>query len=281
MESPLLRIEGISYLDEDAIKAIHTLTGVDGEIARKVAEIARYSDKFITGLRVSTRMDTPEQRQRILCFVLLLRLLELVECILVMASVGARQEMKILLRVFLDAYFLLGNACSDAAFVATYVRTDIRDQLKWLNVAARHEHEVFQPLRKFGTAEVRAKLAERIEREQMPKLTAEQIAIKAGCGLIYDVLYRLTSSSVHTTPRCFLEYLRVDDNNNIVAVRRGGDGGDIDHSVFDPGYFLIKAMQETCKIFGQSDSELVRLAAELDVVGKKSAPEALTILRSE
>jgi hypothetical protein len=46
-------------------------------------------------------------------------LIEVAESIVILSAYGVRQDLESLFRVFLDAYFLIGNVCSDPEFVAT------------------------------------------------------------------------------------------------------------------------------------------------------------------
>lgn len=114
---------------------------------------------------------------------------------------GMSNEANTLFRVFLDAYFILANVCSDASFVANYFKSDEATRLKLLNSAKRHDSELFRRINEYGTEALMAALKKRIAKEKIKESKSYAYAENIGCSEIYDSMYRLTSVSLHTAPR--------------------------------------------------------------------------------
>src|SRR5205823_1762178 len=129
---------------------------------------------------------TPQEKQRVIAVALFVRLVECFESMLLLASHGVREELRSLFRVFLDAYFVLANVCSEAAFVSKYLESEEAERLKLLNAAARHDHPLFNAVNEFATPEIRAALKEKIENEGIQAFNSFANAERVGCSTIYD-----------------------------------------------------------------------------------------------
>lgn len=193
---------------------------------------------------------TPEEKQQTIAFVVFIRLLELVEALVILASHGVKEELKSLFRIFLDAYFVLANCCTDPNFIPTYFKTDEPARLKLLNVAGKYDSELFRLINEYVTAEVKNELDTRIKQEKIEAFNSFQFAKNVGCEDIYDSIYRVTSSAVHTTPRSLEDYVDVDEEGNITVINHGPDAQITDRVVYDILSFFIKSLRGMCELFG-------------------------------
>jgi hypothetical protein len=193
---------------------------------------------------------------------MLVRLLEIAESTFILAAHGVRQELHTLFRVFLDAYFLIANVCSDPEFVPVYFRTDEKTRLTLLNAAAKYDNALFKLLNDYATAEVKDELEQKIQRERIDAFKSFAFAKRAGCEQLYDSMYRLCSASVHSTPRCLAEYADVDAEGNIQVIIHSGDIETIHRVIYDTQCFLVKALRGVCELFELAD---VATLDELDV----------------
>ena len=107
-------------------------------LERTISEV--YS---LVSLQEVREQDTEEERQKIIALVLAIRVIEISEAALLIMKSGMSNEANTLFRVFLDAYFVIGNVFSDVSFVSTYFKSDEAARLKLLNAAKKHDSELF------------------------------------------------------------------------------------------------------------------------------------------
>lgn len=176
---------------------------------------------------------------------------------IILASHGVRQELQTLFRVFLDAYFLLANVCSDPGFLAVYFRTDEPERLKLLNAAAQQEHELFAAINEYNTEAVRTSLGQRIREEAIQTFNSYAYAKNVGCEHVYDSMYRLSSPSVHSGPRCLANYIQTDEEGNVMKVLHRGDIETVHRALYDTEWFMLKALSGVCELFAVSGLERI------------------------
>tara|TARA_R110001599_G_scaffold87470_1_gene233321 strand:- start:1725 stop:2354 length:630 start_codon:yes stop_codon:yes gene_type:complete len=145
--------------------------------------------------------ETKEEKQKAIALLLAARLLEVTEAAYIAMQHGMSTEANSLFRVFLDAYFVLGNVCTDPDFVATYFQSDEANRLKLINSARKHTDELFQQVNDDISEEHQTDLKARVESEKIQVFNTYENAAKIGCEKIYDSMYRIASAAIHTTPR--------------------------------------------------------------------------------
>lgn len=204
---------------------------------------------------------------------MLVRLVEIAESIFILAAYGVRQDLRSLFRVFLDAYFLIANICSDAAFVPVYFGTDVHARLKLMRGAAKRDDELFKELNEYATADLQSELDRKIKQERVEAFNSFAFAEKVGCGNIYDSMYRICSASVHTTPRCLEEYVETDANDNIVVIIHTGDNESTHRALSDTQHLLVKALRGVCEVFAlKEDAALAALDARNEAATDDQRP---------
>lgn len=203
--------------------------------------------------------------QQIVSLVLITRLLEVSEASLVIQKYGMSNEANSLFRVFLDAYFIFANVCSDAKFVSNYFKTDEIARLKLLNSVAQHDTELFARVNEYATEALKSDLKERIAVESINAFSSYEFAKNVGCAEIYDSIFRVTSSSIHTTPRSLALYIEEGNNGEIVQIKDHPKNTNIVERCYDVSFFLTKCLGGLKDIFPefvQVDTE--QLVAELN-----------------
>jgi hypothetical protein len=145
------------------------------------------------------------------------------------------------------------------------MRTDLPNRLKLLNAAATHDHEIFQSLKKELPDEARSTLGNEIQEQNIAEFNSYAYAEKIGCRAIYDSMYRLTSASVHTTPRCLEKYVESDAEGNILKIVHRSDVETTHRVLFDTAWFLLTSLEASCEVFSVSETD--RLAALKEQLG--------------
>jgi|GEM_PF-2547123 len=246
---------------------------LDSEMVGVTLDTLNFSVEFSKRLRVRRTLLSAATKQKITAVVLLLRLIDLTESILVLATGRPQQELKSLFRIFLEAYFIFGNVCLDADFVPIYFQTDEVNRLRLLNAGERHSHELFENLNRYAKQGARAQLRERVKREGFKASEVYQYAEKIGCAHIYDSMYRITSAQVHTTPRCLESYVDADRNGNISKIGPRRDNETAQQVVYDTTVFLFKTLRGACELFGSRKvSSIEELEARLEAAARRLWP---------
>ena len=80
-----------------------------------------------------------------------------------------------------------------------------------MNVASKHESDLFKKLKEYATDEIRDELDKKVKKEKLQSFNSYLYAEKAGCAHMYDSMYRIESASIHTTPRCLEHYVETDE----------------------------------------------------------------------
>lgn len=178
------------------------------------------------------------------------RVLEISEAILLVMRHGMSNEANTLFRVFLDAYFVLANVCSDTSFVTNYFKSDEAARLKILNAAKKHGSELFKAINEYATEALHDELQKKIAEEKIRAFSSYAYAHNIGCLEIYDSMYRIASGSLHTTPRSLEKYVEEDAEGNVISIKNYPLEGDIPDRAYDIAYFLIKLLSGLKEVFG-------------------------------
>jgi hypothetical protein len=266
MSANQIPVEGDGFLTEQAADRLTTLPGVNQRLMSVAVAVARYANRLVHALPATVPHPTAEQKQRVIALSLFVRLVECFESILILASHGVREELRSLFRVFLDAYFVLANVCSDANFVGAYLRADEAERLKLLNSMSKQDDELFAAAKEYATPEVRAELAAKVKAERIQAFNSYSNAEKVGCAAIYDSMYRITGPSVHTGPRILEGYLETDAEGTATKIIHHGNPAVIDRFVYDSTQFCLKSIRGMLECFGESAiDEVIELEAKLEL----------------
>ena len=247
-----IQIRGDGFITGDLITRLSSRPGVNGGLIHVFAETLNFASALLSRVPVS-KHETPEEKQKVIALLMLLRLVEIGESTFILAAHGVRQELHSMFRIFLDAYFLVANVCSDPGFVPVYFRTDEPIRLKLMRVASKHDNELFKILNEYATAEIKDELERKIKQERIEAFKSFVFAKRVGCDKIYDSMYRLASASIHSGPRCLEEYVDVDETGAIRVLIHSGDTETIHRVLYDTHCFLVKAVRGVCELFALTE----------------------------
>ncbi len=156
-----MKITGDGFLSkngrEEAKKIFDHNIGVFQSLELSIASFR----EFASSLEV-LKQDTVKEQQKIIVLVLALRLLEISEASLLIMRNGMSNEANTMFRVFLDAYFIFANMCSDESFIANYFKSDEATRLKLLNSAKKHNSELFTKINNYATETLKDELKNKI-----------------------------------------------------------------------------------------------------------------------
>ncbi|MBZ9666957.1 DUF5677 domain-containing protein [Pseudomonas sp. LMG 31766] len=245
-------VESESFISPE-LDVVLSARSVVSDVLQKAARDLLLRAREISGeLNVPCNQVSDVEKQRLTALVLYVRLLDVSESIYILSMLGARQEVKALFRVFLDAYFLVANAINDQSFFLRYFQVDSVERLKLLKVA-RHElpKELFdETVVGLFSDESLNDLRSEIDEGRLQAFNSYENAKGVGCQNIYNLRYRIYSASVHTGPRAFVEYLSEEDQGDVVrAVSNRISFLDADRIVFDTGFYVSNVIAGLAELF--------------------------------
>ena len=253
-----MKINGEGFLSNSGQRNARQLIADNSGMFQSLELIIYKFRDFSSSLEVH-KQDTEVGRQKIIALVLAVRLLEITEAALLIMRNGMSNEANTMFRVFLDAYFILANICSDTSFVTNYFKSDETTRLKLLNSVEKHDSDLFKKTNDYASATLKLDLKNKIIEEQIQAFNSYAYADNVGCSEIYDSMYRLTSANLHTLPRALEKYVVEDENGIIIEIKDLPVEGDIPQRGYDFSYFLIKSLSGLKELFGFSDSKEIEL----------------------
>jgi hypothetical protein len=246
-------MQPVQIIGASKIKAadVHRLTktaGVNFELVDVFADTISWAHELLRSLPIASQ-DTDAEKQKVIAAVLLARAIEVVESGFLLASRGACLETATMFRVFLDAYFILANVCSDVGFLSTYFRTDEPERLKLMRAASKRESEMFREITAYASHELQSDLDAKIRAEKIQAFNSFAYAENVGCGDIYDSMYRISSAAVHSSPRALEKLVEVDGEGRITHIFLQADGDAANRVLYDLHHFFCKALEGVCELF--------------------------------
>lgn len=252
-----MQIDGDGFLSKVGQEKAHQICSRNDRVFRELECSIFHVRSFVSSQEVREQ-DNDEDRQKIIALVLAARVLEISEAALLVMKHGMSNEANTLFRVFLDAYFVIANVCSDASFVADYFKSDAEARLKLLNATRKHGSELFKEINEYATTAIHDGLQQQVAKEKIQAFSSYAYAHNIGCSEIYDSMYRIASASLHTTPRALEKYVEEDDDGNVKLIKDYPLEGEIPIRAFDLAYFLIRMLGGLKEVFGCSSGDEIQ-----------------------
>lgn len=265
-----VQIIGGSKVEPTDVERLIATEGVNCELVKVFADLISSAHQLLRSLPIGSQ-DTDAEKQKILAAVLLARHIEIVESGFLLASRGACLETVTMFRVYLDAYFVLANVCSDAGFLSTYFRSDEMERLKLMRAASKRESEMFRETREYASRELQDELDVKIQAEKIQAFNSFQFAENVGCGNIYDSMYRISSAAVHSSPRALESLVETDVEGHITHIFLRANGDATNRVLYDLHHYFCKGLEGVCDLFGRDRAHIEKLALRRErAVGNKS-----------
>ena len=165
--------------------------------------------------------------QKVLSCCLFSKILNGVETTHILSAYGLTHEGRVILRSVLEGFFYLKATVSDAAFVKEYIQAYELDRLKLMEAATKYKRPPFSDIRKYATDEVIQAQRGKIKKQKIEKLNLWNIAQKLGLQDIYDSLYRLLSTDIHTSVRSLEQYMQTGVTGDVERIDWGPQSEDV------------------------------------------------------
>jgi hypothetical protein len=260
-----MKVSGTGFLSEDGkTKALKIRTELSSILKLSYEAAMQCHETLVSMQPLILGQDTENDKQKIIASVLQVRLLEIAESAIYLAQGGFSVEICSAYRNFLEAYFIFGNVCEDAAFVAKYFNSDLKVREKLINVSQSSNSEIFEPVKQYASDQVRNELRAEIERLSASDTNTFTYAKNIGCEDIYNSQYRISSAATHSTPRSLADYVIEDSEQNVIELKRHPQADGVEQRLLDIAWFLTKVNSAYLNIFDASPThEHKKLIEEL------------------
>ena len=264
-----MKIKGNGYLSKEGLESSQKIISKNFEKFEFLEIVLEKIREFMLAEEI-TWQETEEEKQKVIALIVAVRLLEITEAALLIMKHGMNNEANSMFRIFLDAYFIIGNVCSDKSFVANYFNSDTSARLKLLNSVEKHDSELFREINEYASKALKDELKEKITEENIQAFNSYAYASNISCEGIYDSMYRITSSVLHTTPRSLENYVEEKDDI-ITSINYYPVETDIAQRIYDYSYFLIKVISGLKELFGKLNVEEINdLFQKLEAIEKEN-----------
>lgn len=251
-----VKITGTGFLSPQGLLEAKQIQSEFQPLLDKVAHAVALCQVAVQNAEI-TCQSTDVEKQKVVACILLVRILEISEAVIILAKGGFSVEVVAAMRNFLDAYFVFGNICKEPAAVPKYFETDLIHRQKLINGGVQRASELFDLLKSYATPDIRAELKAEILERGAQEFQTYTYANNIGCVELYDSFYRIASAATHSTPRSLEDYVTEDQFGNVVKLRQGPQLGDIPDRLYDMGNFLINVRKAFDELFERDEESVI------------------------
>jgi hypothetical protein len=169
--------------------------------------------------------------QKVLSCCLFAKILNGVETTYILSTYGLTHEGRVILRSVLEGFFFLRATLADKPFARKYVLDDELKRLKLMEAAKKYDRPPFLEIRRYATDEVIRTQREKIKQHKIQKLNLWEIAHGLGLQHLYDSLYRLLSTDIHTGARSLEQYMRTGAAGDVESFDSGPQTDDVEQNL--------------------------------------------------
>jgi hypothetical protein len=202
---------------------------------------------FTTDLLFKVHVKRGE-RQKVVCILLLARLLEAAQAAALLLRSGLERDAAANCRVVLEAFVYLVGCSTEQQFVGEYLTSQLRHQLKLTRGGLQLSGLERSVKDRLEEQEVR--LAMEVDKFSAKDLKVESIARRFGLGDDYQTVYRLTSPSVHSSPGV-LQELASYKGGKISGITYGPSDKYTDVHLFSLSEYLLRAASYVADLCGE------------------------------
>lgn len=251
----VIQIIGESKVDPSDVKRLTKTPDVNPELVKVYADTILWSHKLLRSLPLASQATSAE-KQKVMAAVFMARVIEAVESSFLLASRGACVDTAAMVRVFLDAYFVLANFCSSEDFIDKYINTDAIERQKLMNAASKHESVKFQEINNYATPFVKSELKTKIETDKILAFNSFEYAQSVGCSDIYDSMYRIYSTAVHSSPRILDNLVKFDNQGRITHIFLRSESEATNRLLEELHCFFCDALKRVCVLFNKDTADV-------------------------
>jgi hypothetical protein len=202
---------------------------------------------FATDLLFQVHLRKTEP-QKVVSALLLARLLESSQAGALLCRVGLERDAAASLRMVFETFVYLVGCCKDPRFLDEYLASELRHKLKVARSNLKRSD--LEPEMRKRLEKREPELALEVTRTGAKDLQLEVIAGRFGLGGEYSSVFRLTSSSVHSSPEV-LKGLTKLKGGSITGIVYGPSHKYTDIYLFTFSEYLLRAAEHVATLCGE------------------------------
>lgn len=226
--------------------------------------------------RVISRVSVQSRDgQQVLVACVLIKLLGDIQGAVLLAERGLESQARSLLRIAVEAFFVLVNLCKEEEFLRTFIYKAEIERLKLVKAIRKNPARVFDDVRSYMTPELIERLTREIKEVVIPPEWVKELARRAGLSHFYDGPYRLLSQDVHTSARSLERYAITDKADELVRLHCGPLTDDFNFIHSTAAQVLVGALGAVDSLLGlKLETELRPLDQEVVALLERAVDEA-------
>lgn len=263
--------------------------GLDGFLSANEpleAEISRdHGDAFNVARRINRECHSliyneadvrNRDGQSMLVATLFLRALQHYQAGILLLGQGLVGSGKVAIRAELEAVFAIRAVAAKKANFHAFVKDDLHQRLKLIEVARKHNYPILRPLREGVSDEAFAQLKKQVKRAGATRqVTTKWLSEQAELHHLYVSAYHFLSRAAHSGVREFDDYLVVDADGEVREIDYTPGLDEVSELLLNAGYFMLLASEAVCHQFEVTSfdgmrRELAAVLADVEVRGKTS-----------
>lgn len=186
--------------------------------------------------------------QRVYAAALFLKVMMDVEATIRILELGMGCQGRSLLRVALEASFILANMCKSADFLRAYAMIGERQRLKLVRGIKGSQDPALENVQNELTDELLRELEQSVKGE--PSKSAEHLAQNVDMSEIYNTHYRLFCMDVHTGPASLDRIFTENEDKEITGFQGGPDENeDLVPELLECARVLLQATRHMSTLF--------------------------------
>lgn len=246
--------EEVGFLADDMEHVSDALNAEHGDYLSVCSELNALSQS----LQYDFEIDTSNPAQ-ILSAILFSRVLSTYQASLIVAKLGMKQQLKMLIRCLLEPLYPLVAISKDNEFVYELMKSEEVERLRALKKVLRFkERNNEQGVELEELRSLCEELKRKIKEENLKKVSVFDCAQKAELSDWYDTLYALMSGTLHSSVRSLEEALHMDSGEEkILALKNEPEIDGFDDLLIALAECLMHSLVAITKIFSMTEPEIV------------------------
>ncbi len=260
-----MSIDDHGFLSEDIV-----------QVQQQIRE--RYAHHFDLIHRVNSFCQQGKHRlsihsrdgQQVLAVCLLIKLLDDIQGAVLLLERGLASPCRSLLRVGIEALFILANICQHDDFYKSFIHGSQIDRLRLARAIRENPAPAFDDVRPYATPELIERLANEIKEAETTKEAAAELAGHVNLKHLYDGAYRLLSQDIHSSPQVLEKYLVMDDADVLERIEWGPVTTDLKLELDTAPAIMLTGFDAINRLFDLNlDAEIQSFDAELRALIEK------------
>lgn len=195
---------------------------------------------------------------------IMIKILNDLQAAILLVERGLTSQARTLIRVGLEAFFILANICRVDDFRRSFILSDQVACLRLLRAIRDNQSVLLEEVRSHVTPELISQLDQEVKENGITEERVMELARRVNLMNFYDGPYRLFSQDVHTSPRVLEKYGVFDQSGALVSFTWGPQTDDLEAELTIIPRIMILAFALVNEMFDlRLDETLASFDAEL------------------